>query len=168
MNPFKRIQIIVVLFLMSFVTSSFANEGYQRLKDETGATDEELSRAIKFHLEIAKMTKDFGGVEAPNWKELQEMKAITLKSIRSIQAEQEMVAVRTLLYLKILEEEGAEAAARIMAKQLMRSFVNPEDFASESGKSNYKIYLDYSKSSPAIQKQISEQNVPPKSDRAGE
>jgi hypothetical protein len=136
---------------------------YEKLKAETGASDEELEEGIKFFTKFYVLMHDEIKAGTVNVEELVATSKSLKKDVKDIvaamQRDDEMTAMMTLLYLKALERNDIDAARELMAKQLAR-FAEKEDPSTETSRNLQATILEYSKTSPSLKPLIQQREEP--------
>lgn len=147
MKPFLLICSVGLIFLCGCKQSS--DSAYQKLKAETGATDEELEKSIKFHTEVYIALRDeidAGSLKPQDFVEAMEWQK---EAMATMLRDDEMTAVMMFAVLRELETKGSDEAARVMVKRLKSYLETPEPITESSGKIRAKI-LEYSATSEAF------------------
>lgn len=133
--------------------SSF--EAYERLKKETGLTDEELGESIQRFAEFVHLMKDALNTGSFDPKELVATAKEAEKIIAEMQRQDELSAALTLACLRTLETKGSNKAGEFMAMQL-EQFVARE-FPTTEGYAKLRARIEeYSKNSPAFERRKQE------------
>jgi hypothetical protein len=125
------------------------SNAYERLKSETGASDEELDEGIKFYTKFCVLLHDEIEAGTVNVEDLIESAKDAKEAIAAVQREDEMTAVMTLAYLRTLEKKGSERAGEKMAKQLAQ-FVEARFPTTDNSQKIREKILEYAKTSPAL------------------
>jgi len=125
---------------------------FERLKSETGASDEELEEGIKFCTEFYILMRDDiegGRVDVKDmFKSLERANEV----MATIQREDELSAAMTLATLRNLERGGADRAAAFMVKHLRR-FLDSGGRVTKNAKLIREKISEYAKTSAAFQSQ---------------
>ena len=155
------LSIITICATLILCSCDRAPTAYQRLREETGASDHDLQQGIRLYTEFyISMRKeiDAGNLTVKDMIDASKQAKVVMETIKR---EDELSALYSLKALQLLEKQGPDAAEAFLVGRLY-SFKNAKVPMTQNSEDIRKKIELYSKDSPAFQKnKISEQTDAP-------
>ena len=143
--------IITICATLILCSCDRAPNAYQRLRDETGASDQDLKQGIRLYTEFyISMRKeiDAGNLTVKDMIDASKQAKVVMETIKR---EDELSALCSLKALQLLEKQGPDAAETFLVGRLY-SFKNAKIPMTQNSEDIRKKIELYSKDSPAFQK----------------